>query len=88
MAERQLSIEFANRVAKTLADNLRTSEFYLTYCHAVRAVHIGIRSGLSCSMCNGSHPWLKITREDAKLLASREIPLKVRMFIDNQIRST
>lgn len=83
--EQRLSQKFANACAWVLSQYLTTSTFYFTYCHAGRAGHIGIHSGLACAQCNSRHEWLPLDRQTVKRLANGEIPQEVEKFIDRQI---
>jgi hypothetical protein len=79
--KKELSVQFANRVASALALNLKASDFYITYCHEMRAVAITTAPKPFCSACEQYHTPLKIDRSTAKRLANKEIPREVEEFV-------
>ena len=88
VSERKMSQAFANLCAWMLSQHLKKSDFYFTYCHALRAGHIGLESELVCETCKVKHDWLTLSRDTVKQLADNKMPPEVANFIDLQIKKS
>lgn len=83
--EKKVSPELAHSAQLALAQNLRASTFWFTFCPEYQAAHIGTVPGLKCGLCDKYHKWLELSRDETKLLANKEIFDRISRFVDNNI---